>query len=224
MAQLDALLGACTARIKLIVTDAVFSMDGDVAPLDALLALAERHDAWLVVDDAHGFGVLGPQGRGTLAHFGLRSERLIMVGTLGKAAGVAGFVAAHPTVIQYLIQAALCLYLHHRRAARRGPCAAAKPGADGGRRGRKAPRQPRAPAGAAAGRCGRHPARHPGLGWRLVASDTPIQPLVIGENAAALRVAAILDRAGLRVPADLSAHRGRHGTPAHHTVWHAQRG
>ena len=107
VAQLDALLGACTARIKLIVTDAVFSMDGDVAPLDALLALAERHDAWLVVDDAHGFGVLGPQGRGTLAHFGLRSERLIMVGTLGKAAGVAGaFVAAHPTVIQYLIQAA----------------------------------------------------------------------------------------------------------------------
>lgn len=107
VAQLDALLGACTARIKLIVTDAVFSMDGDVAPLDALLALAERHDAWLVVDDAHGFGV-GAAGARHTGALGLRSERLIMVGTLARPpVAVAGaFVVAHPTVIQYLIQAA----------------------------------------------------------------------------------------------------------------------
>ena len=95
------------AAIKLIVTDAVFSMDGDLADLPAMLALAERHDAWLVVDDAHGVGVLGPQGQGSLAHFGLRSERLICMGTLGKAAGVGGaFVAAHPTIIDWLVQTA----------------------------------------------------------------------------------------------------------------------
>ena len=91
---------------KLIATDAVFSMDGDIAPLATLLELAEAHDAWLVVDDAHGFGVLG-EGRGSLAHFGLASERIVYMGTLGKAAGVAGaFVAAHPSVIETLVQTA----------------------------------------------------------------------------------------------------------------------
>ena len=99
--------GAAATPIKLIVTDAVFSMDGDLADLPGLLALAERIDAWLVVDDAHGFGVLGAHGRGSLAHFGLRSERLVYMGTLGKAAGVGGaFVAAHPSVIDWLVQRA----------------------------------------------------------------------------------------------------------------------
>ena len=95
---LERQLQACTTPVKLIVTDAVFSMDGDVADLATLLALAEQYDAWMVLDDAHGLGVLGEQGHGTLEHFGLRSKRFIVVGTLGKAAGVAGaFVAAHPT-------------------------------------------------------------------------------------------------------------------------------
>ena len=93
-------------RRRFIVTDAVFSMDGDIAPLPRAAALAERIDAWLVVDDAHGFGVLG-DGRGTLAHFGLASERIVYMGTLGKAAGVAGaFVAAHPASIETLLQTA----------------------------------------------------------------------------------------------------------------------
>src|SRR5262249_8489552 len=97
----------CGTPVKLIVTDAVFSMDGDLADVPTLLGLAERHDAWLIVDDAHGFGVLGEQGRGTLSHFGLRSERFIYMGTLGKAVGVAGaFVVAHRTVIDWLVQAA----------------------------------------------------------------------------------------------------------------------
>ena len=95
---------------KLIATDAVFSMDGDIAPLRELCALADEHDAWLVVDDAHGFGVLGEgddAGRGTLAHLGISSERIVYMGTLGKAAGVAGaFVAAHPAVIETLVQTA----------------------------------------------------------------------------------------------------------------------
>jgi len=100
-------LARCGTPVKLIVTDAVFSMDGDLAPLPELLTLAERFDAWIIVDDAHGFGVLGEHGRGTLSHFGLRSERFICMGTLGKAAGVAGaFVAAHATIIDWLVQAA----------------------------------------------------------------------------------------------------------------------
>ena len=105
--DLERRLAATKARRKLIATDAVFSMDGDLAPLPALLELAVRHDATLVVDDAHGFGVLGERGQGTLAHFGLASERIVYMGTLGKAAGVAGaFVAAHPAVIETLVQTA----------------------------------------------------------------------------------------------------------------------
>jgi len=91
-------------RRKLVITDAVFSMDGDLAPLPELLALCEQHDAWLLIDDAHGFGVLGEKGRGSLAHFGIASERVICMATLGKAAGVFGaFVAAEQVVIDTLV-------------------------------------------------------------------------------------------------------------------------
>ena len=100
-------LQASQANIKLVVTDSVFSMDGHIAPLPELLRLCEEQCAWLVVDDAHGFGVLGKQGLGALEHFGLRSPHLVLMGTLGKAAGVAGaFVAAHATVIETLVQRA----------------------------------------------------------------------------------------------------------------------
>ena len=93
---------------RLIVTDSVFSMDGDEAPLQTLLQLAEQYDAWLVVDDAHGLGVLGPQGRGSIADAGLPPHpNLVMIGTLGKAAGVSGaFVAGQQAVIEWLIQRA----------------------------------------------------------------------------------------------------------------------
>lgn len=93
---------------RLIVTDSVFSMDGDEAPLQELMQLAEQYHAWLVVDDAHGLGVLGPQGRGSIADAGLPPHpNLIMIGTLGKAAGVSGaFVAAASNVIEWLIQRA----------------------------------------------------------------------------------------------------------------------
>lgn len=93
---------------RLIVTDSVFSMDGDEAPLRELLQLAEQYDAWLIVDDAHGLGVLGPQGRGSIADAGLPTHtNLVMIGTLGKAAGVSGaFVAGQRSVIEWLIQRA----------------------------------------------------------------------------------------------------------------------
>lgn len=93
---------------RLIVTDSVFSMDGDEAPLSELMALAEQYDAWLIIDDAHGLGVLGPNGRGSIADAGLPPHpRLIMIGTLGKAAGVSGaFVAGQHQAIEWLIQRA----------------------------------------------------------------------------------------------------------------------
>lgn len=104
---LAAQLAASAASTKIVVTDSVFSMDGDIAPLPELLALCERHGAWLVVDDAHGFGVLGEHGRGALEHFGLCSPNFVYMGTLGKAAGVGGaFVAAHASVIELLVQRA----------------------------------------------------------------------------------------------------------------------
>ena len=112
-AQLAQLLAQTKSGRKLVITDAVFSMDGDLAPLRELLALCEQHGAWLYVDDAHGFGVLGEQGRGSLFQAPLpsgeglgwgSSPRIIYMATLGKAAGVSGaFVAAEQAVIDTLV-------------------------------------------------------------------------------------------------------------------------
>ncbi len=104
---LESLLKGSSAKHKLIAVDAVFSMDGDIAPLAEYLTLCEKYDAYLYVDDAHGFGVLGEHGEGSLNHLKLKSPRIIMMATLGKAAGVAGaFVAGQQVVIDYLIQTA----------------------------------------------------------------------------------------------------------------------
>ena len=104
MTQLAQLLEQTQSKRKLVITDAVFSMDGDLAPLPELLTLCEQHDAWLYVDDAHGFGVLGGQGRGSLAHFEIASPRILCMATLGKAAGVSGaFVAAEQVVVDALV-------------------------------------------------------------------------------------------------------------------------
>jgi 8-amino-7-oxononanoate synthase len=195
-------LERCTTPIKLIVTDVVFSMDGDLADLPELLALAERFDAWLIVDDAHGFGVLGAQGRGSLSHFGLCSERLIYMGTLGKAAGVGGaFVAAHPTIIDWLVQSARA-YIYTTAA----PPAVAHAlreslrligGAEGEQRRAHLQQlitQLRTQLSALI-------AAHPSLGWRLADSGTAIQPLIVSSNKAALALMAALDAQGLWVPA-----------------------
>ncbi len=92
----------------LIATDGVFSMDGDMAPLPALAALARTHGAWLMVDDAHGLGAMGPGGGGTLAHHGCTADDVpILVGTLGKAFGTFGaFVAGSEELVEVLIQRA----------------------------------------------------------------------------------------------------------------------
>ena len=107
MVALERLLSASRAAEKIVAVDAVFSMDGDLADLPRMLELCETYDAWLLVDDAHGFGVLGANGRGTLAHFGLDSPRIIYMATLGKAAGVSGaVVAAEHEVVAWLMQKA----------------------------------------------------------------------------------------------------------------------
>ena len=98
---------AKTGGRKIIATDAVFSMDGDIAPLVEMLALAERYDSLLVIDDAHGFGVLGYRGKGVLELLNLKSERIVYMATLGKAAGGYGaFVAGHEDVIEWIMQTA----------------------------------------------------------------------------------------------------------------------
>lgn len=95
------------ARRRLIVSDGVFSMDGDVAPLDDIVKIGEKYNALVMVDDAHGEGVLGPSGRGIVAHFGLEGKVDIDIGTMSKAFGVVGgYVAGNATLIEYLKQKA----------------------------------------------------------------------------------------------------------------------
>ncbi|RZI44570.1 8-amino-7-oxononanoate synthase [Herbaspirillum sp. HC18] len=191
---LEGLLKASGAKTKLVVTDSVFSMDGDLAPLPALLQLCERYGAWLVVDDAHGFGVLGEHGRGALEHFNLCSPYLVYMGTLGKAAGVGGaFVAAHETVIEWLVQRARP-YIYTTAA----PPALAHAlltsvdliaGPEGMQR--------RAHLRALVSQL------HDELAlqqWKLLPSDTAIQPVIIGANDETMRAATALYEQGFWVP------------------------
>ena len=197
---LDAQLAACDAPVKIIVSDAVFSMDGHIAPVAGLLALAEQHDAWLVIDDAHGFGVLGATGRGALQAQALRSERLVLIGTLGKAAGVSGaFVAAHRTVIDFLVQRARP-YIFTTAA----PPAVAHAlltslapieGEEGMRR------RAQLRARITQLRNGlKQVLPADGSAW-LADSPTAIQPLIVGDNARAMQTMERLDAHGLRVGA-----------------------
>ena len=193
VAALAQALAASRARTKIVVTDSVFSMDGDIAPLPALLALCEQQGAWLVVDDAHGFGVLGAHGRGALEHFQLRSPQLVYMGTLGKAAGVSGaFVAAHATVIEWLVQ---CARPHiYTTAAPPALAHALLTSLDliAGDEGR----QRRAHLVALRQQLAAMPLR---AGWQRLPSETPIQPLVIGGNAEVLAAAQALDAQGIWV-------------------------
>ncbi|ADE12813.1 8-amino-7-oxononanoate synthase [Sideroxydans lithotrophicus] len=193
MQQLSQLLAQTPSGRKLVITDAVFSMDGDIAPLQELLALCEQHDAWLYVDDAHGFGVLGEQGRGSLAQFGIASPRVIHMATLGKAAGVSGaFVAAEQVVIDTLVNHAhsyvyttatppalsvalsQSLELIARGDALRAHLQKLVAQLRGGLS---------------------------GLPWQLMPSDTAIQPLLIGDNLQALQLSEALRERGIWVAA-----------------------
>ncbi len=185
-----------TSGARLIVTDSVFSMDGDEAPLPALMALAEQFDAWLIVDDAHGLGVLGPQGRGSIADAGLRPHpRLIMIGTLGKAAGVSGaFVAAQANIIEWLIQRARS-YIYTTGASpiiAGALLASLEQILQGDERRAQLQRH------ITQWRAGIASLKLP---FELVPSRTGIQALVIGDNAKTLAVSASLLEQGYWVPA-----------------------
>lgn len=178
----------------LIATDGVFSMDGDLAPLPALAATAKAHDAWLVVDDAHGLGVLGATGRGTLEHFQLDADAVpVLVGTLGKAFGSFGaFVAGSQDLIELLIQRARS-YIY--TTALPQPVAAATRAALRVIQ-REAWRRERVLALTARFRSA---AKQAGL--KLMDSSTPIQPVVLGDSESAVNVSQALFEAGFWVAA-----------------------
>lgn len=195
--QLEKLLSEDPNPFKLIVTDAVFSMDGDIAPIDQLLELAEKFNALILIDDAHGFGLLGQQGLGALDMFNIRSNnpnsaRIIYMGTLGKAAGLSGaFIAAEENLVEWIMQKGrtyiyttaspplvaygllksleLMAQPHHRQQLYNNI---------------------------------QYWQKNLQLKkWQLMPSSTAIQPIVIGSNADALKVAQLLDHQNIWVPA-----------------------
>jgi 8-amino-7-oxononanoate synthase len=179
---------------KLIVTDGVFSMDGDLAPLPALAKLAQEQDAWLMVDDAHGLGVLGERGGGVLEHFGLNQTDVpVLVGTLGKAFGTFGaFVAGSESLIELLIQKART-YIYTTALppalaeATRASLKIAR--AESWRREKLQRLTERFRQGAGQ------------LGLELISSPSPIQPILVGDSRKATELSEALLAAGLLVSA-----------------------
>jgi len=196
LATLEQRLAASNARRKLVISDAVFSMEGDIAPIKQLISLCEKYHALLLLDDAHGFGVLGQQGRGSLflpESDSIHSPNIVYMATLGKAAGVFGaFVAAQTDVIETLIQSARS-YIYTtatppllsfallaslklieqdgwRREALLRNIAQLKNGLQS-------------------------------LPWKLLPSTTPIQPLLVGESTEAVRISQYLRERGILIPA-----------------------
>jgi 8-amino-7-oxononanoate synthase len=194
VAALEARLERAGTGRAMVVTDGVFSMDGDVAPLRELAEACRRHDAWLFVDDAHGLGVLGDAGRGSLEAAGLGVHDVpILVGTLGKACGAAGgFVAGSDELVETLLQRARTYV--YTTALPPAVAAAARAALrvmrdEPWRRDRVLGHVARFRSGAAQ------------LGLQLPVSNTPIQPLVLGREADALAASETLRDAGLWVPA-----------------------
>jgi 8-amino-7-oxononanoate synthase len=178
----------------LVVTDGVFSMDGDLADLPALCAKAREKGAWVMVDDAHGFGPLGATGGGIVEHFGLGIEDVpVLVGTLGKAFGTAGaFVAGSEELIETLIQFARP-YIYTTSQPPAVACATLKSlellRAESWRRDHLNALIARFRAGAQA------------IGLSLMDSPTPIQPILIGGSAQAMALSAELRQRGILVGA-----------------------
>jgi 8-amino-7-oxononanoate synthase len=194
LAVLEQRLAASSAKVKLIATDTVFSMDGDLAPLLALQDLARRYDAWLYLDDAHGFGVLGERGQGALALLDAAPDsRLIYLATLGKAAGVAGaFVAGSADLVEWLVNKARTYVFTTAQPPLLAAAVSASLqviAADTWRRAHLGVLIERLKTGLA------------DLSWPLMPSNTPIQPLLVGGNADALRLAEGLRERGILTPA-----------------------
>jgi 8-amino-7-oxononanoate synthase len=194
MDHLETLLQkACSANRKLIVTDGVFSMDGDLALLPELVSLSDKYDALLMVDDAHGTGVLGDHGKGIAEHFGLENRIPIHMGTLGKALGSFGaYVAGDRGLIQYLSNTARSFMFS--TALPPAACAASIAALDileqePERRERLRNNRDRLASGLAS------------LGISMGNSVTPILPIIIGDADQALKAAARLREEGVYAPA-----------------------
>ncbi|HEY0287264.1 MAG TPA: 8-amino-7-oxononanoate synthase [Pseudomonas sp.] len=178
----------------LVVTDGVFSMDGDIADLPALAKVAKAKGAWLMVDDAHGFGPLGANGAGIVEHFGLSMDDVpVLIGTLGKSFGTAGaFVAGSEELIETLIQFARP-YIYTTSQPPALACATLKSlqllRTEHWRREHLSALIKQFRTGAE------------GLGLQLVDSFTPIQPILIGDSGRALRLSQLLRERGLMVTA-----------------------
>lgn len=187
-------LGSCEARRRLVVSDGVFSMDGDIAPLPDLLAVTRPQQALLMLDEAHALGVLGAEGRGTVSHFGLAPDVVpLRMGTLGKAFGVYGAFAAGPQVLidalQQLARPAIYTTALPPALAAATRAALLLVRADGWRRERLRQHVARLRAGLLA------------QGWDLMASVTPIQPVIIGSAERALALSQALAARGFWVGA-----------------------
>lgn len=190
---LDSWLGEAAGE-RLVISDGVFSMDGDLAPVPALAASARRHGAWVVIDDAHGLGVIGATGRGTLEHYGLGIDEVsVLVGTLGKAFGTFGaFVAGSEELVETLIQQART-YIYTTASP---PAVAEATRAslhivqtEGWRRERLRALVERFRRGAEQ------------LGLALMPSTSPIQPLLVGDPATALHLSEALLARGILISA-----------------------
>ena len=219
--HLEHLLETTRAAGKVIVSDAVFSMDGDIAPARELLDLAQRFDAWLVLDDAHGFGVLGASGRGILEHAGIAAPRIAYMATLGKAAGVYGaFVAGEVALIETLVQKART-YIYTTATP---PLIAHALAKSLELMEREAWRRSHLEKLISAFKAGVSQ-----TSWRLLPSLTAIQPLLIGGSAEAVALAERLAARGLLVPAirpptvPRGTARLRISLSADHTFGHVER-
>ncbi len=191
---LDERLAASRAENKLVLTDGVFSMDGDVAPLGELAQVARRHGAWLMVDDAHGLGVIGPGGTGSVGEAGLTSADVpLLMGTLGKGFGTFGaFVAGDEALIEALIQKARA-YIYTTAL----PPAVAEASRESLRIAREEPwRREHLQT-----LIGRFRAGAERLGLKLMPSFTPIQPLVVGGAGAAVAMSEALRQRGILISA-----------------------
>lgn len=179
---------------NLVVTDGVFSMDGDIAPLPQMIKTAHENNAWLVVDDAHGFGVLGKQGRGVVEHYHLASQDVdVLIGTLGKAFGTFGaFVAGDHDLIEYLVQQARS-YIYTTAlppaVATATSCSLRLLQKEHWRREKLGELIKRFRTGAKQ------------IGLPLMQSTTPIQPVLCHDSDAALKMSAALREMGFLVSA-----------------------
>lgn len=187
------------SRLTLLATDGIFSMDGDLAPLPALATLARRHGAASMVDDAHGFGVLGPAGRGTLHHLASRdfapTDIDIHVATLGKSLGVGGaFVAGDEDLIEYLIQRARSWVFSTAPPPALAAAARISLGIVAGPEGDARRAQLLANVARFRSACAQQ-------GIALMDSPTPIQPLLLGDEERALRLSRELFERGFWVAA-----------------------